>query len=677
MANKKLTQFKENFLSFFGFGRQTSEAKSDDNPLARAIKKIGFAKNPGNTDFQTPDFDLQQINDAYNSDSYVRQAIDKYNELMFKEGWDIVTQDDGVSEYMDKRVKMIGMSMGQPFESFLREVCDDLVKFSNVFIVKARKEPKDMPKVKGVNVKGLGDEKPVAAYFRLPPETMQIKVDKHGSIKKYKQVISGEEKQFRPEDIIHITYKKTAGKFFGLPMVLPALEDVKLLREVEDNVARLIYRHLYPLFIYRVGKAEPGYEATDEEIEDMQQEIRDMPTEGGLVVPERHDIDILGTNGEALDAEQYLDYFQKRVFTGLGVTETIMGRSATANRSTAENQSSELRDKVKAFQKVAQDSINFHIMRELLMEGGYDPIGNPDDKAFFKFKEIDTDLKIKRENQAIYKFEHNATTHEEMREELGKDPVQDEVRLHGNMFADEEDSKAETNNKTNPQNQHSQKQFLNKKLNCSVIENSLGGVYLDLQNETVDMIKCYCDGLEQKSELLEQIEEFTEKKKDKAVIHLDSSIRNSFFEGVNDGQDELFANNSKNIAKSSCKSYISKLQLQTESKLSEYFENLASKLKKVVNSDIEDRQELVSRILATFNVVEYKLLKSVRHILMLSYNYGYAKAGENSGFDKIYLETEEETKKISLSNNYIDKLPDYIPSKEYYLSYSKQKGGNQ
>lgn len=111
-----------------------------------------------------------------------------------------------------------------------------------------------------------------------------------------------------------------------------------------------------------------------------------------------------------------------------------MGRGDTSNRSTAETQSVEMRDSVEAYQTVVQDFINHFILRELLLEGGYDPFLNPDHTAQFEFNEIDIDMQIKLENHIIYKYEHNAISHSEMRQTLGLEPVTDFSLFNGNLF---------------------------------------------------------------------------------------------------------------------------------------------------------------------------------------------------------------------------------------------------
>jgi hypothetical protein len=59
------------------------------------------------------------------------------------------------------------------------------------------------------------------------------------------------------------------------------------------------------------------------------------------------------------------------------------------------------------------------------MEGGYDPVLNPDQAVEFKFNDNDVDVEIKKQVHAIYKYEHSAITEDEMREEIGMDPVPD------------------------------------------------------------------------------------------------------------------------------------------------------------------------------------------------------------------------------------------------------------
>jgi hypothetical protein len=262
----------------------------------------------------------------------------------------------------------MALATGNPTEQMFIEMGEDLVKFSNVFVAKSRGV------LPGVKAKGITGTQPIAGYFILAPTTVTIARDTDGTIVNYQQTVPGASKPItiKPTDMVHIYYKKERGTAFGVPFLVPVMDDVKLLRQLEENVARLVYKHLHPLYKYKVGLPQEGYESDPDEIDEVKAELEEMPLEGGLVLPERHDVEVVGAQGEALQVDAYLKYFKQRVFTGLGVSPNMMGETESSNRSTAENQTTEMHDRVKAFQKTLSLFINNFIIQELLLEGGFD-----------------------------------------------------------------------------------------------------------------------------------------------------------------------------------------------------------------------------------------------------------------------------------------------------------------
>lgn len=642
-------------------------SKNKDNPLARTIKKVGFAFLEGTrNDFQESPFDFEEIDAAYNTDSYVRQALDKYIELMFKAGWKIKYKNDKVKEYMRKRLILLSEAMGEPIDQFWKDISEDLVKYSNVFLVKARQDPHPM---KGITYKGLGGKKPVAGYFRLHPSTITIQVDEHGTVRKYKQEVDGNEKTFSPEDIVHIYYKKPAGKFFGVPLATPVLDDVRLLREIEDNVARLIYRHLNPLYLYKVGLDKPGYEATDEEIEAMKEQIQSMPTEGALVVSERHDVKVLGAERQALDVEKYLKYFERRIFTGFGTPETVMGRGDTSNRSTAETQSVEMRDSVEAYQTVMQDFINHFILRELLLEGGFDPVLNPEHVAEFEFNEIDIDMQIKLENHIIYKYEHNAISHDEMRMALGLDPVSDFSKFNGNMFRQDTD---DTDNRVDPKNQYSN-EFIKDHLKGNILESKILTTYMQARREIIDNLDFYFEGIKSKDLVTRELLYSLENAKRSIKYFTVSYASQAYKKGYEAGQKELLleegANNIPNPNKF--------LSEKVEEYLSEFSDILKIQLLQSLNNK-EELKDVIAKQSSIFDTLEYKLLYLSNGFLMRAYNCGFADVGKHCGVKSIYFQSKGKVEEITLTDRIFEKLPAQPFVNNYYLSYTNKsiaKGG--
>lgn len=472
-----------------------SGAKRD--PKMSIIKKIGLAFTGSGSDFETPEFTFDDITNAYNAEGYVRQAIDKYIELMFKAGWDFVGKNPNAVEYLKMRFALMAESTQIPTNQLFVEMAEDIVKYSNVVLVKARAQ--DTSVFAGLNVVGLSGMNPVGGYFPLNLGTLKVKRDQYGTIKGWQQEAGsgGTKKNYKPDDIVHIYYKREKGRAFGTPFLTPALDDIRALRQIEESVLRLVYRNLHPLWHVKVGIAQEGLGAEDDEVDKVRTEIENMDVEGGLVTTERVEIKAIASN-QIIDAKEYLKHFEQRVFTVLGVSELMMGRGNTANRSTGDNLSGEFTDRVKAFQRILETFINDFMIKEILMEGGFDPVLNPDDAVAFTFKEIDFDSLIKKENQAVFLYEHNAISEDEMRTLLGRDPIEDgdaRSKMHlqlvtiatleaeaalapaptagststggGSASKAQAKKKAATANKTKPANQHGVKSSPKKSTNAN------------------------------------------------------------------------------------------------------------------------------------------------------------------------------------------------------------------
>lgn len=387
------------------------------------IKQIVYKTNDDN-DFEEPDFDMEDIENAYNTDSYVRQGVDKYVDQIFKEGYSFYGKDVNTVEYLKLRLEYIAEATGTPTNQFLMDIAEDLVKYGNCMIVKSRSNDVNvLPQ--GVNVQGLGGKDPVVGYFCANPSTMTVMRDEHGVITKWKQETDAGEQEFNPEDVIHFYYKRPKGNAYGTSFLVPVLDDIRALRQAEENVLKMMYRNIYPFHHVKVGtEDQPG---TEKEVDKIIEEINNMDVEGGIVTTERVTITPIASD-KVIDAEPYLRYMEDRVFSGMGIPAIMWGRGDTANRSTGDNMTSEMADRIRAITKIIEMFFNSFIVKELLMEGGYDPVLNPDQVAELKFHDNDVDVKIKKEVHAIYKYEHNAITEDEMRELLGMDPIADTDR---------------------------------------------------------------------------------------------------------------------------------------------------------------------------------------------------------------------------------------------------------
>lgn len=384
-----------------------------------------------------PEYDLTELQIAQDVDSYVFKAIQKKVHRFVLAGWEFVGKDPTTVNYIKRRIKEIELTSGMPFNLLVKDLAHDLFRYSNCAWVKVRNRDASTGKVRVVNGKEI---EPVAGYFLLPFETLWFKVKRNGEIKKIMQEVqnTGETKEFAPQDVIHFYTNKKPGFTMGTPELLPVLEDISLLRRLEENVENMIDANLHPLFHYKVGNDNhPERYGPDgiKESDLVRNTIEYMPSGGIFVSDHRHKIEAIGSEGKALSIESYIDYFKKRVFAGLGVSPIDMGEGDTANRSTANTLSKIAIQDVEALQTTVKMFIETYVINELLLEGGFEEaLINDDMRVEIKFGSVDKEEKSKEENQTIQLWTNNLISETEARKRLGERPVEDREESYYKLY---------------------------------------------------------------------------------------------------------------------------------------------------------------------------------------------------------------------------------------------------
>jgi hypothetical protein len=438
MAIKKYFQpfTRETELDFVAKTMNPNDVKSLGKTFKIAALALGYQGTnyfyTGRSNFEPSPYDFDRIIQAVDTDSYVKQAVQKYKDLFWKEGWKITSENQEAVSYLYQRIDYMEMAMKKPFLDFLIELSDQLIKFGNVFIVKARGDLNQYFPSKLTPI-GETNTMPVTGYYLIPTEQVRILRDKYNRPKSYMQ--QTDPLTYAPTDrdpvwsadrVIHLYFDRKPGRAFGTPFLSNVLDDVVALRQMEEDIQNLVHRELFPLYKYIIGTADQP--AEPEEIERAASEIENLRSEGGLILPYRHDVDVIGSAKEALDSDPYLQHFKERVAIGLGVAPHHLGMTLNGgNRSMTERLDTSLYDKVKQFQRQFSEMIRLHIFNELLFEGGFDPIQNPmepdtSERCFFQFNEIDVDTQVKKETHVMQKYVNSLITLSEARLELGLNP---------------------------------------------------------------------------------------------------------------------------------------------------------------------------------------------------------------------------------------------------------------
>lgn len=428
MNKFKLFLAKTFFKELIPYTQDSESGGNIDRELASEfVKRISY-KETNDTEFEDPDYDFKDIQTGYDTDSYIRQGVDKYVDQIFKEGYNFYGTDENAVQYLKLRLAYIAEATQTPTDQLLIDIAEDIVKYGNCMMIKARSnDPNAFPE--GADLAGLNGKDPVAGYFCANPVTIKCQRDDYGTVMKWQQDNDKGKQEFDPNDVVHFYYKREKGKAYGTPFLVPVIDDVKALRRAEENVLKMMYRNIYPFYHVAVGTEEVT--GTKEEVEHLQEVMENADLEMGVVTTERVVIKPIASD-KVIEASPYLKYMEERVFSGMGIPGIMWGRGNTSNRSTGDNMTSEMADRIRAMSKVIEMFFNNFVIKELLMEGGYDPVLNPDQSVEFRFNDNDVDVEIKKQVHAIYKYEHNAITEDEMREELGMDPIPDGER--GKLF---------------------------------------------------------------------------------------------------------------------------------------------------------------------------------------------------------------------------------------------------
>lgn len=402
------------------------------------------------SDWQKPEWNFDDLAKAVNTESYMFRAIQKKVNRVLVAGYSFGGQDSEAVEYIENRFAEIAWATQKPISLLFATLFWEMFQQSNSIWVKVRDRNKSSGKVR----RGLmGEEiEPVCGYFPLPLERLEFKVKKNGELKKVLLNMSeshvgmyGNEKgpntvEFLPRDIVHFYANKRTGFIVGTPELYPALDDVALLRRIEENVEDLIETNLFPTFHYKVGTdAHPERVSPDgkKETQIVKQKIKYMPAGGIFVSDHRHEIVAIGSEGRALRIDFYLTYFKNRALAACGTSALDMGEGTSANRSTASTLSKSMLLDIEAMTILVAEFFNFYIINELLLEGGFNPLLK-EESVKIKFGVIDKEEKRADENHHSQMFMQNAITMSELRQSIGREPWTEEHmnESYQKMFAE-------------------------------------------------------------------------------------------------------------------------------------------------------------------------------------------------------------------------------------------------
>jgi len=371
-----------------------------------------------------PEYDFDEIQIVQDTDSYVSRSIKKKLDRFMTAGFEFVAKNDEPLTYIKSRIAEMEIATNKPFPLLMGETAHDVLRYNNCMWAKTRDDLRSSGRIRK-DIRQV-ELQPVAGYHILPFETLEFKTRPNGELKKLMQIMSdGNKKEFFPADVVHFFTNRKPGFSVGTPDLYSAIDDIALLRRIEENVEDLIETNLFPIYHYKVGSdAFPERYGTNgiKETDVVRENIEYMPPGGVYISDHRHEITSIGSESKALRIDFYLDYFKRRVFSALGISPIDMGESGESNRSTASTLSKGMMMDVEALQTMIAVFINFYVITELLLEGGFNPL-DIEDQVQIQFGVVDREERIAFENQQTQLFTQNAITQTELRKALRKRPL--------------------------------------------------------------------------------------------------------------------------------------------------------------------------------------------------------------------------------------------------------------
>lgn len=391
---------------------------TDPRPELQKVRPKAIKSAEGGSEFVESPYDMEAIDNLIEVDSYVQRVLERKQDLVWKEGYDLKGANPEAVKYIKQRFDLLGLAMNEPIEQTLSRVTHDLITYNNAFIVKTRDiRPQQLT---GMKYQGMNGGDPVAGYSTAAVSTMSIKTDDYNRVKKYKQSAAGNEKTFKVEDVIHFGYNVETGNVWGKPFLTQAIEDVRSFRIIEEDILNLIHKEIYPLYMYLIG--DELRQPDQEDINRATNALEQLREVGGMAMPGKDKIEVVGAGNKTTGFDSSIAHFKERVIVGQGVAPYQIGLESSMNKSTAERMDAALYDQIKSYQRTVEGAINSQIIFELLLEGGFDPLGlttDISDAVMFEFKEIDVTSQIARENHIGHMFVENQIKHGEQREMLG------------------------------------------------------------------------------------------------------------------------------------------------------------------------------------------------------------------------------------------------------------------
>ncbi|RLE91336.1 MAG: hypothetical protein DRN04_13085 [Thermoprotei archaeon] len=275
-------------------------------------------------------YSFEDYEEFYKTDPVVRSSINILAEMIVGGGYHLVSEDEKAEEKVSTFLDKVH------FETLILEAVKDMFVYGNAFIEKVW-ENNELVKLK-----------------LLPPKTMRVLRDKYGKVIGYVQVVNGETVNFEPHEIMHLKYDPIGNSAYGLSLIHPVVELLRIKKQVIEDIALILHRYAAPKIIWKAPNPSAAKELADT--------LSVLAPDEDIIVTDNIEAEPIKIDPQAR-FEYFIEYLDRQIFEGLGAPQLWYIRNAT--QASAEIMNDIVSNRVQAIQKYLKREIEEEIIKPL------------------------------------------------------------------------------------------------------------------------------------------------------------------------------------------------------------------------------------------------------------------------------------------------------------------------
>jgi hypothetical protein len=382
---------------------------------------------PKDVTLQGPDYDFREINKVLGVDGFAARAMRTLISATLKGeqgiGFKFESKNNSAKQYVLNRLEELTFAVegtGSP-NKLMRKLVHSFVTKSNVLLIIHRR-PKSKS-TKAYKWKGWQHNE-MQAIEAVDPAMVDI-----ARSSKTRRVVGFRLRTGATDEVISLSDSyllkwedMRQDNLFAQPIITPVLDDILVLRRIEEIHELALGKATFPMIHVAIGEANRdarvfGVGEVDNEIGRTKDALEGQAPEGFLVTPHYYKLEVIQPKSIA-DFLPYMTYYRDRIITGLNMDGPSMGIGDTSNRNTASTMTQQLIEKVRDIRTAIAEEINTTIIREILVEGGFSPVG--DSSVSMVWEDPDPTETRAKENHYLAQYVQGGITLTELREKLGR-----------------------------------------------------------------------------------------------------------------------------------------------------------------------------------------------------------------------------------------------------------------